>query len=239
MDSSNIHNFQENDIQLLKTGNFSDGIEATNKEVGFANHDPDSVDLMLQHLYRENLDVEDLKTPAICVRCWKLADYLQLESLKTVAVSSLREHLDTMAWLACGTWTYNDGDIPTWLICLLDAVMEVCIDETTKPLVSTFAAFLWVTRFEVLVLPHTLDCLAESHSLNKTLVKLLALNGFGEDEDWPEWIPDTANTPREIKNKDRITYEHWVTCADCDAMINTKDDVVIHNPFPSSPMAVA
>ncbi|KAL2277604.1 hypothetical protein FJTKL_15350 [Diaporthe vaccinii] len=67
------------------------GQEATSGEVEFPEADPDAVDIMLRHLYSEGLTVQDLNTPILCVRCWKLADYVQLDTLKYVAVGCLKK----------------------------------------------------------------------------------------------------------------------------------------------------
>lgn len=211
---------------------------------------------MLRHLYREgtvalpspptlqallsvrltmaiDLDVKDLKTPGLCVRCWRLADYLQFETLKQVAMSSLQDHLDAMALLASCNG-YTEGVQPNWLTYLLEAFREVCFDETTKPLHNTFAAFLLVTRFEVLTLPQTLDVLNDCHGLCQSLLKLFVWSAF---EDQPTWIPNKVNI-KVIQTTKRPTFTSAIYCEVCDEEIDPDSERVFWDPFPANPWAV-
>lgn len=217
--------------------------------VHFPEADPDSVDIMLRHLYHEGtvpitqpyasnqlttapvLNVEALKTPLLCVRCWKLADYVQFDSLKSLATSTLSDHLDAMALLVS-----NDLDLafikptPKWLRHFFDAFQEACTDEGAKPLQTTFVAFLWVTRFHTLELPQTLEILKESPGVNKELLRLLVRNKFDTK---PRWIPITDQIERDIQDKKEITFMNKITCSKCRKEFEASAEPRFYNPFPT------
>lgn len=210
---------------------------------------------MLRHLYAQgkvtittctfgspltsitDLDVKDLKTPALCVRCWRLADYVQLETLKKVAVSSLGQHLDAMAFLASSSyWDYGPQPTPKWLGYLLEGLREVCRDDTTKPIHTMFTTFLWVTRFELLTLPETLDSLKKSREVNRQLTDLLIFEEL-DDDNWSDWIDipwGHENMPREnIARRNFIYFDRGGCCTYCERPVE-EEDLLFYNPFPMS-----
>lgn len=172
-----------------------------------------------------------MNTAALCVRCWKLADYVQLDTLKARAISSLNDHLDAMAWLASSD--LDIGEItptPKWLGHFFDALQEACADIVTKPLRTAFVAFLWVTRFEMLHLPRTLDILKECPDANQELMSLLVWNRF--DNDKPDWIPAIDNIEWDIRNKVDVPFEDGTICSDCDKTVSACMEPMFYNPFP-------
>lgn len=196
--------------------------------------------------------MRDLKTPVLCIQCWKLAHHLQLESLKNVSISSLGQHLDAMALLAFNNrhWVLDDDGQhvgmdygepkPKWLTCLLDAFREVCVDEVTRPLRATFVAFLWVSRFELLELPDVMDILSQNDDLNEGLYKLMLWGDFLHPRELPAWLSfgGAGDVVREIKQRDYAGFPdegyfaaHRCFCSECDVEI-TGDDFLYHNPFP-------
>lgn len=217
--------------------------------VHFPEADPDSVDIMVRHLYREStvaitipyssnqltkvqeLNVEALKTPLLCVRCWKLADYVQSDSLKSLATSKLSDHLDAMVLLAS-----NDLDLasinptPKWVRHFFDAFQEACTDEVTKPLQHSFVAFLWVTRFHTLELPQTLDILNGSPGVTKELLRLLVRNRLDTK---PDWIPVTEEIERDIRNKKETPFISTITCSGCRKSFTAGVEPRFYNPFPT------
>lgn len=222
-------------------------------ELDFPESDPDLVDIMLRHLYGEgkvtmnaynlrapltsvsDLDVKDLKTPAICVRCWRLADYVQLGTLKDVVVSSLGQHFDAMALLASSSYWDDDGPHPPpkWLTYLLEGVREACHDDTTKPIHTIFTTFLWVTRFELLGLPETLDTLERSHEINRKLTKLLVFDELYDDDDnWANWI-ETESCRQNIARRSIMYFDRNRCCTECKGSV-TEEELVFYNPFPVS-----
>ncbi|KAI7774374.1 hypothetical protein LA080_008848 [Diaporthe eres] len=194
------------------------GQEATSGEVEFPEADPDAVDIMLRHLYSEGLTVQDLNTPILCVRCWKLADYVQLDTLKYVAGSSLGDHFNAMA-LLCTSGVLKEGQ-PDCLRPFFDAFQEVCAD--TPPLRIIFVSFLWVTRFETGLMPRTLDILKENPTVNKALLHLLIYSKFKHK---PGWIPDIVNIERHIRNRIEVAFWDEVTCSECRLRVNTPGEL--------------
>lgn len=203
---------------------------------------------MLRHLYGEGkgainpcdssvpltsvpgLDVKDLKTPALCVRCWRLADYVQLESLKKVATSSLGQHLDAMALLASSShWDDGPETPPNWLTYLLEGLREVCHDDTTQSIHIKFAAFFWVTRFELFHFPETMDALERSQGVNKKLMKLLAFGSLDAiyNDDWIE----NSSWPEYIAERSPIYHDRDRRCSECNRSIGS-EGLVFSNPLP-------
>lgn len=225
--------------------------EATSGEIDFPESDPDLVDMLLRHLYGQgkvtittcalaasltsitDLDVRDLKTPALCVRCWILADYVQLETLKNVVISSLGQHFDAMALLARSSY-WDDGPQPPpkWLTYLLEGLREVCRDDTTKPIHTIFTAFLWVTRFELLNLPEMLDTLERSHGVNKKLMRLLVFANLDNEDSWPDWF-DYKSCSQSIARRSIIYFDRIRCCSECKRSV-TEEELVFYNPFPVS-----
>lgn len=256
----------KNGIELLRSGNFADAVvkcqgrtwnvhrallaarlrffkaaftgsfaEATSREIEFPEAIPDSVDIMIRHMYGEDLDLEALDTPLLCVSSWKLADYLQLDSLKEVAVWALEDHLDAMALLAS-----NDQDIeqvqPVWLRHFHDALREVCADTIAKPLQTAFAAFLWVTRFKMLI-PETLEILGGNPGVHGQLMHLLVWNRFDKQHEPHVWFPINErikDMAREIRNQKPITFGDHDVCPICGETEETKNgpEHRFNNPFP-------
>lgn len=223
------------------------------EEVNFDECDPDSIDILLRHLYREGmvadtstsfalisiqltiaigLDVKALKTPLLCVSCWKLATNLHLDTLKDVVLMALGQHLDAMALLACSTSNLDRGPgLPKWLGYFLDACREVGTNKSMKPLRTLFAAFLWVTRFEVLVTSNAINFLTGCPGVMEEVIKLLVWNHFPE---MPAWIPDAENIEGAIQNA--VEYVHGladsVICSECAHNIDTSTERVFYNPSP-------
>lgn len=172
----------------------------------------------------QGLTVKDFKTPALCVRCWRLADYVQLETLKSVAISSLEDHLDAMALLATNI---REDSTPIWLGYFLDALREVCANEVTEPLQTIFVAFLWVTRFEMSDLPQMWEALREHLDVNKAPLHLLIWNQL---DDPPNWI---SNVEPEIETRTDITFEELFICSACSGVVRSEEEPRFYNPFPS------
>ncbi|KAJ0116573.1 hypothetical protein J7T55_009723 [Diaporthe amygdali] len=214
-------------FQVAFYGSFA---EAISGEVNFPEADPESVEVMLRHLYRQEVDVKDLKTPAFCVRCWRFADYLNLESLKAVAIATLGQHFDALALLASNVQG-NACIRPKWMTFLFEAFREVSVDESTKPLYCIFATFLLVTRFQLLKLPKTLDFLKHCHGVNKELLKLLAWD-FRDDR--PVWIPRDIDI-EQLTGIARPFFHGSVSCPgpDCIRGESLADQYeIFYNPFP-------
>ncbi|KAG6353621.1 hypothetical protein INS49_005329 [Diaporthe citri] len=216
-------------LNFFKGAFYGSFVEATTGEIDFPEADPDSVDIMLRHLYGQGLYVNDLKTPLLCVRCWKLADYVQLETLKSVAMSSLGEHLNAMAFLSTNGWLERDK--PRWLSHFFDAFQEVCTDIVAAPLRIVFVSFLWVTRIDTGLLPQTLDILKKHPRVNRSLLQLLI---YGKFKNRPTWIPDIINIERIIHNNMEITIKDEAICSKCRLRVNTCNEPIFYNPFPAS-----
>lgn len=178
---------------------------------------------------KQVLSVKDLKTPLLCVRCWKLADYLQLESFKSVATSSLEDHLDAMALLASNDLELENIN-PKWLRYFLDAFREVCADKGSKKLHETFITFLWVTRFEMLQLSKILEILERHPDMNRKMLDLLVWNEFLEK---PDWLPNTKNIEQDIQNRKGIAFKDGTYCARCVKELNVGEGPRFYNPFPA------
>lgn len=172
--------------------------------------------------------MKDFETPVFCVRCWKLADYLQLETLKHVSAQNLEDHLDAMALLASNDMDFEDMK-PTWLKYFFDGFQAACADEVTKPLQTTFITFLWVTRFEMLQLSQTLEILRQFPDVQKDLLNLLIWNEF---EKSPDWLPDSNHIERDIQNKKDITFPEEVQCSKCINKPKVGEGPRFYNPFP-------
>lgn len=172
--------------------------------------------------------MKDLKTPILCVLCWKLADYVQLDTLRLVAMQSLGDHFNAMALLATnGTL---EKDQPRWLSHFFDAFHVVCSDMTTNKLQITFVSFLWVTRFETCILPQTLNILKKYPEVNEQLLDLLVYNNFNNA---PGWIPKIANIEQIIKNRTEVEFDDEIICSRCDLKVNTLNEPAFYNPFPA------
>lgn len=174
-----------------------------------------------------------LKTPVLCVRCWKLADYVQLDTLKGVAMESLKDHLDAMALLAShdlATRAIN----PKWMGYFFDAFQQACTNGATKSLQTEFVTFLWVTRWEMLHLPRTLDFLKENPDVNKELLKLLVCNSLSSNT---YWFPDSHFIEEDIKNRKDLRFQHEILCSKCRKMIKFGLEPRFYNPFPIHPFS--
>lgn len=169
--------------------------------------------------------MQDLNTPILCVRCWKLADYVQLDTLKHVAGSSLGDHFNAMA-LLCTSGVLGERQ-PDCLRHFFDAFQEVCAD--IPPIRIIFVSFLWVTRFETGLMPRTLDILKENPTVNKALLRLLIYSKFKHK---PNWIPDIVNIERHIQNRIEVAVRDEVTCSQCRLRVNTRNEPIFYNPFP-------
>lgn len=222
--------------------------EATLGVVNLPEAHPDAVGIMLRHLYGagtvastdlkrsielttvQDIDVDHLKTPALCVRCWKLADYVQLHGLKSKAISCLNDHLDAMAWLASSDLDIREiSPTPKWLGHFFDAFHEVCTDEATRPLQTVFITFLWVTRFHILELPQTWDILEQCPGANKELLRLLARH---EVDNAIRWIPYDHNIEWDIHTRRVVKFENEIVCTRCDKEIKAGAEPRFYNPLP-------
>lgn len=217
----------------------------------FPEADPDSIDIMLRHLYgdgtlgavglqlraqlmtAEGLNVQDLKTPVLCVRSWKLADYMQLETLKTVSISSLNDHLNAMTLLA--TNGFLEEREPKWLSHFFSAFQEVCADVVTTPLRDAFVAFLWISKFEMGILPQTLDMLEKYPQIKKEMLLLLIWN---KCQNKPSWLCNIKNIESHVQNRRDIPRLSEVTCSKCRVRVNTGDQPLFHNPFPVGQLTI-
>lgn len=170
--------------------------------------------------------VKDLNTPLSCVRCWKLADYVQLDTLKMAALSSLEDHFNAMALLSSGGGRI-EGTRPTWWRHFIDAFQEVCSDISTKPLQATFVTFLWVTRFETLHQRQILDVLKKYPDVNEILLSM-----FVRGEFIAGWLPRLINIQMDIKNRGEIQTGFNDTCARCYKKLNPFEEAVFYNPLP-------
>lgn len=198
-----------------------------------------------------DIDVKELDTPAICIRCWRLADYIQLQTLQRVAISSLGQHLDAMALLAFNNrhWFQrddgqlvgvdHDGPQPKWLTHLLDAFREVCVDVATKPLLPTFVAFLWVARFELLEVQEVSDCLHQCQGLDDGLRTLMLKGDFSLTVPLPRWLPflHTGDIVEKTRERRHIVFpleDHFAfhgNCWECEEEL-TNEETLYSNPFP-------
>lgn len=181
----------------------------------------------------EGLNVQDLKTPVLCVRSWKLADYMQLETLKTVSISSLSDHLNAMALLA--TNGCLEEHEPKWLSHFFSAFQEVCADTITTPLRDAFVAFLWIGRFEMGVLPQTLDMLKKYPEVNKELLHLLIRNKCQNE---PYWLRDIKNLESQVRNRQEIARPKELMCMRCGVKVDTSDQPIFYNPIPVGLVAI-
>lgn len=179
----------------------------------------------------KELDTKHLNTPLLCVRSWKLADYLQLESLKEVAIWALEDHLDAMALLAS-----NSQDMeavkPIWFGHFFDALREVCAHTVMETLQSMFIAFLWVTRFKML-LPQTLEVLNKHPEVNNKLLQLLAWKRFEGRP--PRWLPESHmfyNIEHDIHDAKAITFKSVQSCVKCRKDIKLTQGPAFYNSFP-------
>lgn len=179
----------------------------------------------------KELDTKDLNTPLLCVRSWKLADYLHLESLKEVATWALEDHLDAMVLLAS-----NDVDIglvePIWFGHFVDAFREVCAHAVMETFQNMFITFLWVTRFKML-LPQTFEVLNKHPDVNNKLLKLLAWKEFEKVR--TQWFPKSHSpydVEHDIHNTKAITISDVQSCAECGKGIGPGQGPRFYNPFP-------
>lgn len=191
--------------------------------------------------------MKELKTPVLCIRCWRLADYVHLESLKSKAISSLGQYLDSIALLAFnnGYWVEtDDGSVcidrygappPKWLHYLVDAFREVCIDKTTKPLLPTFVAFLWVTRFDLLEVREVMESLNQCHGLNEELRKVMLWRSLHPLRIMPAWLSfgSTSDVLDKIRERGFIDFSECgpEVCSECHSSF-PQGEVRFHNPFP-------
>lgn len=171
--------------------------------------------------------MKELSTPVLCVRCWELADYVQLESLKDVSILSLEDHLNAMALLASSDSNLEEMK-PKWLEHFFDAFKEVFAHTATEPLQTTFITFLWVTRFEILELSQTLDVLRQYPVAHKDLLHLLIGHEVGNKA---EWLPSINQLQQEIRNKKKVFLQIEFKCSNCQRKI--KLGPRFYNPFPT------
>lgn len=172
--------------------------------------------------------MEDLKTPVLCVRCWKLGDYLQLASLQHLSISSLHDHLDAMALLASNDISMEDIQ-PKWLGHLFDAFREICADGGAEPLQTIPVTFLWVTRYKMLPLPQTVEVLSSFPDMNAELLKLLV-----QDElERPAWIPRIGYILTNIRCMNEITFKDVIHCSGCYKKVKANEGPRFYNPFPA------
>lgn len=169
--------------------------------------------------------MKDLDTPLSCVRSWKLADYVQLKTLKITSLSSLEDHLNAMALLSTGSWRIGSTK-PAWWGHFGDAFQEVCSDEITSPLQATFVTFLWVTRFETIHERQILDVLNRYPGVNEMLLSMFVRGEFRAG-----WIPHLIGIELDIKNRGEIEIEFSDTCARCHRHLDPVG-AVFYNPFP-------
>lgn len=176
----------------------------------------------------QDLGVKALNTPTVCIRCWKLADYLQLYSLTSLAAFTLRQHLDATALLVSSNQPVKVVEHKP-LRDFFHAFGDVCGDVATKPLQTAFVTFLWVTRYDTLVLPETLDILDKWPEVNKKLLELVLWDDSNED---PRWIPDIYGIESIIRQRTDVIFPNEVTCSRCHKKIKTCEETVSYNPFP-------
>ncbi|KAG8158282.1 hypothetical protein KVR01_012043 [Diaporthe batatas] len=240
--------FQQNDLELLHSGILADGTikcqgrtwkEATSCEVEFPEAEPEAVDFMIRHLYREELDVSALNTPLLCLSCWKLADYLRLVSLKSVVRSAINDHLNAMLLLASTDedleYLTGCGRKPIWLGHFMDAFREVCAHAVFRPLQAEFVAFLWVTRLEMLDLREIWDTLDEHKDVRAKLLHLLIRQERGiVDGTSSRLIPRGRLIDAAIRNKSRPEAGGFEDsrCFRCDVRYMLTDDPWFYNPLP-------
>lgn len=184
----------------------------------------------------KELETQHLKTPLLCVRSWKLADYLQLESLKEAAIWALEDHLDAMVLLAS-----SNADIevvePIWFGHFVDAFREVCAHSVMETLQGMFIAFLWVSRFKML-LPQTLEVLNKHPDVNNKLLKLLAWKQFEKKP--PYWFPESLShfghkIEDDIHSAKAIVINDSQNCAKCLKAIAPSQGPKFYNPLPTRP----
>lgn len=185
------------------------------------------VRLRTQLTITKDLNVEDLKTPVLCVRTWKLGNYMQLETLKKVSISSLSDHLNAMALLA--TDGFLDKREPKWLSHFFDAFQEVCADIVTTPLRNNFISFIWICKFEMGLLPRTLDVLKQYPEVNQELLQLLIKN---KPQDGLYWFPNIRNIEWHAKNRKETIRPIEVICSNCRTKIEATKRPIFFNPFP-------
>lgn len=170
--------------------------------------------------------VKDLNTPLSCLRCWKLADYVQLDTLKITSLSSLEDHFNAMALLSSGSW-HLGSTTSTWWGHFVDAFQEVCSEVIMKPFQLTFVTFLWVTRFETLHKRQILDLLNQYPDANELLLYILVRTKYKRI---PSWIPRDIEI-HHIKTRDKITFEVVIPCAYCKKQLKSCEDTIFYNPF--------
>lgn len=192
----------------------------------------------------EELNLEAQNTPLLCVCSWKLADYLQLDTIKPVAASALQEHLNAMLLLAS-----SDKDLrkvkPVWLTHFMDAFREVCTHMVLRPLQSEFVAFLWIARFEILCLGEIWEILDNHHDVRDQLHQLLIFHKFSDRSDKPLLVPwDCCDIESEIQTKRDPRWEDKDECSLCgnkkpaardsdiEESVRASDEPWFYNPLP-------
>lgn len=176
----------------------------------------------------QGIDVRILNTPALCVRCWKLADYVQLESFKSVAISTLKDHLDAMVLLAANDQIVK-GFKPKWLRYFFEAFREVCAEKLTKPLRTIFITFLWVARINMVCLKPTSEMLETHPEVSRELLERLVYQVLNEGLDW---IPQSKHIVHHIHTARISKLLGMTSCSGCSKEVNVNVEPRFYNPFP-------
>lgn len=148
-------------------------------------------------------------------------------------MESLKDHLDAMALLASNDMTAEHIK-PKWMGYFFDAFQHACANGATKSLQTEFVTFLWVTRFEMLHLPRTLDFLKEYPDVNKEILKLLVRNSLSINT---YWFPDMHFVEEDVQNRKDLRLHYEIFCSHCGKMVKAGSEPRFYNPFPVHPFS--